>query len=122
MHRVDNSQFLLYIEPPIEAKEKISIDDSLTKIMEYALSKAKAGTANYSDLKNPPRFDEGSGWKGMHITACGEMSQAKDFLLENGMITNSLAPFYLRWYRDYIPASEIEKVKKLLEFYDNKSP
>jgi hypothetical protein len=33
------------------------------------------------------------------------------------MITNSLATFYLRWYRDSIPVSELVKMNELLNYY-----
>lgn len=35
------------------------------------------------------------------------------------MITNSLAPFYLKWYRYSIPVSDMLKMKELKEFYKN---
>jgi hypothetical protein len=51
------------------------------------------------------------------MTECGERSSNKDYLLENGMITNSLASFYLRWYRFDIPEIEMNKVHELVKFY-----
>ena len=40
--------------------------------------------------------------------------------VKNGMITNSLAPFYLKWYRFSIPESEMMKVKELQDFYEGR--
>ena len=118
MHREDNSKFLLYIELDKDMKSFEPLEDELVEMMEKALKKAKRGTAGYSHLDNDgSNFREGSGYKGSHVTDCGERSSNTDYLLENGMITNSLAAFYLRWYRDYIPASEMEKVMALKEFY-----
>ena len=94
--------FLLYIEPKKEDKLSIPIDDDLTKMMEMALSKAKP-TSRY---------------KGWHTTDCGQRSDNREYLLENGMQTNSLAPFYLKWYRYSIPESEMKKVNKLASFYN----
>lgn len=133
MHRDDQSKYLLYIEPKKEDKLDTPIEDNLTKLMEMALSKGKKGTANYSDLKDMgdgydwvyngktnriPSHRTGSAYKGSHRTDCGERSSNVDFLLENGMITNSLAPFYLRWYRYSIPESDMVKLKELANFYN----
>ena len=123
MHREDNSKFLLYIEPKASDKLKDPIDDELVHIMNMALSKAKSGVAGYSNIDNDgSRFSEGSGYRGHHHTECGERSSNCDFLLENGMITNSLSPFYLKWYRYSIPETEMKKVHELVNFYKTKNP
>jgi hypothetical protein len=36
------------------------------------------------------------------------------------MITNSLAAFYLRYYRNSIPESEMKKVMKVVTYYKEK--
>ena len=133
MHREDNSKYLLYIEPKAVDKLQEPINDELTQMMERALTKSKKGAANYSQLEDKgdgydwnyngqirrvPSFREGTAYRGTHRTECGERSSNCDYLLENGMITNSLAPFYLRWYRYSIPESEMNKVKQLMEFYN----
>ena len=133
MHREDNSKYLLYIEPKVGDKLQEPINDELTQMMEKAITKAKTGAAHYSNLedlgdgydwnyngqiKRVPSFRQSMGYKGTHRTECGERSSNCDYLLENGMITNSLAPFYLRWYRYSIPESEMNKVKQLMNFYN----
>ena len=140
MHREDNSKYLLYIEPKAEDRLKEPIDDNLTKMMEMALSKAKKGSSNYSDLKDMgdgfdwvmqgvkykgetrrvPSFNDRSAYRGYHRTECGKSSSNCDYLLENGMITNSLAPYYLKWYRYSIPETEMKKVLELEKFYKSK--
>jgi hypothetical protein len=110
MHRNDNSKYLLYIEPKASEKLQNPIEDELTELMEMALSKSKGGGANYSDLEDSGSFREGSAWRGTHRTECGQRSSNCDFLLENGMITNSLAPFYLKWYRYSIPENDMRKL------------
>lgn len=35
------------------------------------------------------------------------------------MITNSLAPFYVQWYRYSIPESDMRKLNELKKFYNN---
>lgn len=114
---------MLYIEPKLEEKLKEPIEDQLVHLMEFALSKAKQGGSMYSNKENnglfegKPAFRTSSAFKGTHITFCGERSSNCDYLLENYMITNSLAPFYLRWYRNSIPESEMIKLKQLADFY-----
>jgi hypothetical protein len=35
------------------------------------------------------------------------------------MITNSLAPFYLKWYRYSIPENDMKKIEELKKYYSN---
>lgn len=121
MHRDDKSKYLLYIEPSKEDKLKEPINDELTDLIEMAMSKAQEGVARYSDEDDNGTFRKGAGFKGRHITDCGERSSNKDYLLENGMITNSLAPFYVKWYRYSIPENDMNKLEKLRQFYYGKN-
>ena len=121
MHRIDNSRFLLYIEPCSEAKSLTPVNDEITQIMELALSEAVSGVASYSKMNIPEWFEKGNGWRGSHCSDCGERSDNQDYLLKNGMITNSLCVFYLQYYRDSIPESEMNKVKELVEFYKSQN-
>lgn len=120
MNRIDNSKFLLYIEPRKENKSLLPLDDEITNIMTYAFSKSQSGGANYSYTNQIEKFSKGNGWRGCHMTDCGQRSSNHDYLLENGMITNSLCSFYLRWYRDSIPKSEMDKIYELINFYKTK--
>jgi len=88
------------------------------------LSKAEEGSSNYSNQSRPKywsEFSKGGGWRGEHTTDCGKESNSYDYLLENGMITNSLAVFYLKWYRNSISENDWKKLKELEKFYQNKS-
>ena len=96
------------------------LDDEISSFMELAILEAKRGVANYSNMGSPEIFYEGSGYRGFHTTECGEDSDNLDYQLKNGMITNSLAPFYLRFYRNSIPDSEMLKVNELINFYKDK--
>lgn len=133
MIRDDKSLYLLFIEPRSSEKLLNPIDDELTQVMELALSKAKKGTSNYSDLDDMghgietfmngqdfilPSFHENSAYRGVHRTHCGELSDCVDYLLENGMITNSLAAFYVRWYRNSISQNDMNKLLELKKFYN----
>jgi hypothetical protein len=120
MQRIDNTCFLLFIEPKKEEKLEIPLDDELSQIMKVALTEAKRGKSNYSKMNEMPYFFECRGYKGYHGTDCGERSFPADYLLKNGMITNSLAVFYLRYYRNAIPESEMEKVMKVVTYYKEK--
>ncbi len=122
MHRTDASPFLLFIEPSKEEKSANPADDEITQIMRIALSEAKTGISNYTETEQPPHFTKGIGYKGYHTTDCGKNSTGNDYLLENGMITNSLCVFYLQYYRNSIPEQEMEKVNRLVVYYKEKYP
>lgn len=126
MHREDNSNYFLFIEPKREDKLTEPIDDDITQFMQMLLDeesmqeglwyRTKEGGSNYSNPHdNGDKFNEGIRWRGWHTTECGELSSNKDYQLFNGLITNSLAPFYLRWYRNSIPKSEWIKYKQLTD-------
>jgi len=133
MNRNDKSKYLLYIEPSKDLKSKAPVLDEWTRLMEYALGKATQGTGHYSNLEDTgdgydwkfpngttrriPSFNEGSAYRGTHHTDCGEVSSNIDYKLENGLITNSLAPFYLKYYRTSISDNDMAKLKELKEFY-----
>jgi len=117
MNRDDKSKYLLYIEPSKEDKLKEPINDELTQLIEMAMTKAQEGSSRYSDKNDTGTFRGGSGFKGSHKTDCGQRSSSRDYLLENGMITNSLAPFYVKWYRYSIPESDMNKLEQLKQFY-----
>lgn len=117
MNRTDSSTFLLFIEPMREEKSSVAIKDKLTEMMTMALERAERGTSNYSQKSEPPSFEKGNAWRGFHITLCGKISGNQEYLLENGMITNSLAIFYLEYYRNSIPNSEMKKIFELARFY-----
>jgi hypothetical protein len=117
MNRNDKSNFLLYIEPTQDEKSLVPIDDDVTKLLTMALLKSKEGVANYSSVDEVERFTEG-GYRGFHITDCGKYSSNHDYELQNGMITNNLAPFYASWYRESISLNDWEKIIKLGKFYN----
>jgi len=106
MHREDNSKYLLYIEPSSALKDEVPITDNITSAMDYMLSNAVQGAARYSDLTDKGTFHPRNGWMGLHTTGCGTHSSPHDYLLPNGMITNSLCVFYVSYYRRAIPKSE----------------
>jgi hypothetical protein len=118
MHRTDNSRFLLFIELSANKKRLNPINDGLTRIMQITLNYSVKGLADYSDLNSKGYFTKtNKGYRGVHFTECGEHSTNQEYLLENGMITNSLAPFYLMYYRNSIPLSEMKKVIRLYLSY-----
>lgn len=118
MHRTDTSRFLLFIELPANKKRLNPINDGFTRMMQITLNYSEKGLADYSDLNSKGCFTKtNKGYRGVHYTECGEHSSNQEYLLENGMITNSLAPFYLAYYRNSIPFNEIKKTIRLYLFY-----
>jgi len=117
MHREDNSNYLLYIEPDPKLKSEVPDQGPAYTLVKMALERALEGTSNYSDLEDHGSFRQGNAFKGVHQAQDGTRSSNKDYLLENGMITNSLAPYYLMWYKDAIPTTELVKLVKLAQFY-----
>ncbi len=118
MHREDDSRFLLYIEPKASDKLDEPSDNKYLPVLEKAMIKAKRGTSNYSLTGVKEKFSEGNAFRGSHTTDCGEFGTNVDYLLDNGMITNYLAPFYLKWYYDSIPETELKKLEELYKFYN----
>lgn len=118
MHREDNSLYLLYIEPKNYNSHGLS--DEWTKLMNevFNLPETKEGIASYSNLESNGHFILGAGYKGSHYTQ-GVSSTNHDYLLFNGMITNSLCTHYLSHYRDEIPQTEWIKLNKLKEDFAN---
>lgn len=54
-------------------------------------------------------------YRGFHTCSCGERSDNAQWILPNGVETNSLLPHYLEKHLEQVPQSEIDK---LLRFYD----
>jgi DNA-directed RNA polymerase subunit H (RpoH/RPB5) len=118
MHRNDKSAFLLYIEPKIEQKSLLPMEDEYTVLMRMALEDSKLGRANYNDPGVPEvNFKEGFGWKGWHTNCDGVRSSNQDYLLPNGLVTNSLCVHYLLFYRAAIEVHDWDKLKELQKFY-----
>lgn len=88
---------LLYIEPATKAEDTPVIDE-LTRKMTAAFRSAE-----------PFPY----GFAGVHDCICGALSCAHDYVLPNGLITNSLCIHYLAFHRGAIPLEEIRKVQDL---------
>jgi len=121
MVRLDNPRFLLFIEPKKEQRSVVAIKDEFVDVMKLAFERSVRGVSNYARVDEAPNFRPGSGKMGVHKTECGQRSSTNDYLLENGMITNSLCVFYLEYYREAIPESEMKKVIELIHFYRSKN-
>ena len=87
---------ILYIAPSEDAWSEPLIDE-LTRKMTATL---RAATPS-------PWF------MGYHTCACGSHSKAHNFILPDGLITNSLCVHYLAWHRNEVPREELEKIAKL---------
>lgn len=119
MHRADNSSFLLYIEPKIEDKSETPVFDEYDRVLRLAMQDAIPGCANYSDEGDEVevRFAKECSYRGVHTNCDGTTSSSQDYLLPNGMVTNSLCIYYLNWFRKAIPATEMAKLDELMRFY-----
>jgi hypothetical protein len=115
MHRIDNSKFLLFIEPKRTEKSAVPIDDEWTELMERVMKTAPTGTSGYGELDctGEGGIDVGHKWRGCHIADDGEGGWNFEYLLPGGYITNKLAPHYLRYYRNSIPESEWDKLRDM---------
>ncbi len=113
MEILNDNIHLLFIEPKKEDRSSSPISDEITQIMALALREAKEG------IGSPDKWYENSGYRGWHTTDCGQTSSNCNYLLKNGMVTNSLSLYYLYYYRNVIPESEMIKVMKLVDFYKN---
>jgi len=96
-----SDRYFLMIEPDQEGipSEK-PIEDELSIKVDFIFSKCKASA--YASA-------------GVHKTRCGKYSDNVDWILPNGVITNSLCKYYIRFYREYIPSSEIAKISTLFD-------
>ncbi|MBX2840709.1 MAG: hypothetical protein KTR26_02985 [Flammeovirgaceae bacterium] len=115
MVATDNPHFLLFIEPGIEEKLNEPVIDGWVDLMKFSFANAKKGCGGMRNAKL--EFIEGGFYRGVHSTECGQDSKCYDYLLENGMVTNSLAKLYLIWYRNSITESELLKLEELKKFY-----
>jgi hypothetical protein len=119
--KLDHEKVLLYIEPT-QPKAAVPVTDMLYYAFESELAKTitrahkqqnKGVTGHecmYGTLDSDLKFTHGSSWMGKHMCICGELSDANDYLLPNGMCTNILAAHYLKWHRAEVPQSELDKV------------
>ena len=123
MHRDDDSRFLLFIEPTIEQRSEIPMDDEYVQLMRMVVNDAQFCVSNYDEpgvpeVKTRIRRDGAPlRYKGVH-TNCDDIQSANyDLLLPNGMVTNTLCIHYLRFYRVAIPISDWKKLEELQRFY-----
>lgn len=102
------SKMLLYIQPTGQKTDE-PVNDGLTAKMAAAFANYKTG------VLGPTGFMEGGLYRGFHRCVCGEYSSTEDYLLPSGFVTNSLCIHYLRWHRNEVPQSELDKVASLLD-------
>ena len=125
MHRIDGSNYFLFIEPDADDRSIQPIDDDVTRSVQHAMSRGIIGTSRYTDLRDIPgtfypRDDHddqkekgGNTYRGFHIADDGSVSDTFDYRLPNGYITHSLCVHYVRYYRHVLPPTELEKLYTL---------
>lgn len=115
---------LLYLYPQLSDKSSAPVEDIFTRIMEDLLT----GIIDAHE-KNPPPYcipgflgkDDFNKWsssRGVHHNCDGATSTAQDYLMWPGgfsqeVVTNSLAPHYLRWFRKCVPFQDLLEIHKL---------
>ncbi len=93
-----DDKHLLFIEPKARASEE-PLQDELSRKLQMMLSHAVRGDC----------------YRGVHHCSCGAQSNSCDWVLSNGLITNSLAVHYLEYHRAEVPEGEIQKINSLRE-------
>lgn len=113
----NKSRFFLFIEPTPEQKNHTAINDEYTSLLRMALTEAKLGKSNFKESVLIPDFKEGFKHRGTHNGPDGIKSSQQEYLLKNGLVTNSLCIHYLLFYRLAIQNYDWEKMKELQRFY-----
>lgn len=121
MHRVDNSKYVLFIEPKDSDRGK-PVNDWYSEVVQKALERAVSGTSLYGVPTDQGHFLEDSGYRGTHPGPNGLVSSACDYLLPGGYITNSLALYYIRDYRSAVPSQDLEKIKDIAKHMNYDRP
>ena len=117
----NNNKWLLMITPDLKGKPTVEpVMDDITIKMDYILSRAE---------KHPPQggsMHDWSGhcWKGWHETRCGKRSVSNDWRIPTfpDTWTNSLADYYVKYYRSFVPKEELDKIEKIykeLRYYED---
>ena len=90
-----DSEHFMFIEPDKEGEKQPPLNDWWTKTTELILECSTASEIRY---------------KGVHTTLCGAISGNAPIYTPMGRLTNTLAPYYMKHYREQIPESEKTKV------------
>ena len=95
---LSDSCFLMIEPDKLNSPLENPMNDIYVKMVDFIFSKATRSNYRY---------------RGFHVTKCGVCSDNDDWFLPNGMLTNSLCKYYIRYYYHCIPASEMDKIKKV---------
>src|SRR3972149_7861898 len=108
--RITSDKVLLFIEPTRLGYWKANIDKHTIKVFHALKNFVAYGTIgqNYNFIKDVYT-------KGYHVCECGSHSRCMDYLLSNGLITNSLCVHYLAYHRDEVPEIELKKIDTINE-------
>jgi hypothetical protein len=108
---------LLFISPDLIAKKSsLPSRDSLNKKVDYILSKTYKGEGDAKKRGFKKKVDWGMHqYFGYHRTTCGQKSDCQDWYIptKNGVWTNSLAGYYTKYYRQFIPQAEVDKIEAI---------
>lgn len=88
---------LLFIEPDKQGQKQRPLNDWWTKATELVMDCSTLSDNSYW-------------YRGFHTTKCGERSGNAPIYTPMGRLTNTLAPYYMKHYREHIPESEKTKI------------
>ena len=135
-------ELLLFVEPENAPSEEPVID-ALTKKMVAAFRKGEKGlevkkekskqmeekmgkVLDIEVIKLPNNkiynFSRNNFYMGIHLCICGACSEAYNYLLPNGEITNSLCVHYLAFHREEISEEQLDRVKSLGDGEEDPTP
>ena len=106
-----SNDWLLMIEPDKEGKPSTQpLIDDLSRKIDFIISKVRKSY----DQNNDQEWGHHC-WMGWHTTKCGKRSECMDWRIPTtpATWTNSLADYYVKHYRPYIPQSEIDKIERI---------
>jgi hypothetical protein len=108
---------LLFISPDLIANaSKEPASDELTEKIDYIISKTYQGEGDAKKMGFNEDVDWGSHqYFGRHRVKGGPCSDVQDWYIptKDGVWTNSLAAYYVKHYREYIPQIEIDKIERI---------
>lgn len=123
MIRTDKSKFLLFIEPTLEQKSQIGLNDEYTQVLRMAMQMADLGTSNYKNVGQEPIFNKGKHYPPMlgipagYVCCDGTKSHNTDFLLPGGYITHGLCVHYMMWYRSAFTKNDWDNIYDLQRIF-----
>jgi len=101
-------KIILFMEPQLQRLNNPILDELTINLATLFVNNVARGTIGAES------FEENIFSLGMHECKCGRLSQSTDYLLHDGLMTNSLCVHYLAYHRNEISESEINNLTLLI--------